>query len=54
MAKKVVATLKTGKEGHGITKVIKMVRSPKTGAYIFKEKVVDAQKAKEILKKMGE
>ncbi len=36
MAKKVVATLKTGK-GKDYTKVITAVRSPKTGAYTFKE-----------------
>jgi hypothetical protein len=39
MAKKVVATLKTG-TGKSFTKCIKMVRSEKTGAYIFKEEVV--------------
>ena len=32
MAKKTVATLQTGKEGRSYTKVIKMVKSPKTGA----------------------
>ncbi len=50
MAKKVVARLQT--KGHGITKIIKMVRSPKTGAYIFKEKVVDADNAKKALKEL--
>ena len=35
MAKKVVATLKTG-AGKQYTKCIKMVKSEKTGAYIFK------------------
>ena len=39
MAKKVVATLKSGK-GKDFTKCIKMVKSPKTGAYTFKEEVV--------------
>jgi hypothetical protein len=39
MAKKVVATLKTGK-GKDFTKVIKMVKSPKTGAYAFKQEIV--------------
>jgi hypothetical protein len=39
MAKKVVATLQTG-VGKNFTKCIKMVRSEKTGAYIFKEEVV--------------
>ena len=36
MAKKQVATLKSGK-GKDYTKVITAVRSPKTGAYTFKE-----------------
>lgn len=39
MAKKVVATLKTG-EGKQFTRVIKMVKSPKTGAFAFREEVV--------------
>lgn len=39
MAKKVVATLKTG-SGKNYTKCIKMVKSEKTGAYTFKEEVV--------------
>ena len=36
MAKKAVATLRTG-VGKQFTKCIKMVKSEKTGAYIFKE-----------------
>ena len=39
MAKKVVATLKTG-TGKQFTKCIKMVKSDKTGAYMFKEGMV--------------
>ena len=39
MAKKVVATLQSG-VGKNFTKCIRMVRSPKTGAYIFDEEVV--------------
>ena len=39
MAKKVVATLQTG-EGRSWSKVIKMVRSEKTGAYVFEERMV--------------
>ena len=46
MAKKVVATLKSGK-GKDFTKVIKMVKSPKTGAYGFKEEIVHNDKVKE-------
>ena len=40
MAKKTVATLQTGNEGRTYTKVIKVVKSPKTGAYIFDEQMV--------------
>ena len=39
MAKKVVATLKTGK-GKNFTKCIKMIKSGKTGAYFFREEIV--------------
>lgn len=39
MAKKVVATLQK-KEGKAHTKCIKMVKSPKTGSYSFKEETV--------------
>jgi hypothetical protein len=48
MAKKVVATLKTG-AGKSFTKVIKMVKSPKTGAYIFKEEIVQNENVKDFL-----
>lgn len=50
MAKKVVATLKTG-DGRGFAKVIKMVKSPKTGAYTFKEQMVATDEVKAFLKK---
>ncbi|MCF0204893.1 MAG: DUF4295 domain-containing protein [Muribaculaceae bacterium] len=50
MAKKTVATLQTG-EGRAYSKVIKMVRSPKTGAYTFKEEIVANDKVQEFLKK---
>jgi len=39
MAKKAVATLQKG-EGRAYAKVIKMVKSPKTGAYMFEEQIV--------------
>jgi len=39
MAKKAVATMQKG-EGRAYAKVIKMVKSPKTGAYIFDEQIV--------------
>jgi hypothetical protein len=48
MAKKVVATLKTG-EGKQFTRVIKMVKSPKTGAYAFREEVVHNDHIKDFL-----
>lgn len=39
MAKKTVASLQSG-GGKNHTRVIKMVRSPKSGAYIFKDEMV--------------
>ncbi len=49
MAKKVVASLQTG--GKDFAKVIKMEKSPKTGAYIFKERVVPNDQVKDLLAK---
>lgn len=48
MAKKVVATLKK-KEAKNFAKVIKAVKSEKTGAYSFKEEMVPADMVKEVL-----
>jgi len=48
MAKKVVATLQKG-AGKEFTKVIKAVKSDKTGAYTFKEEMVLNDKVKDIL-----
>lgn len=50
MAKKVVASLQKG-EGRAFTKVIKMVKSPKTGAYSFQEEIVHNDKVKEFFAK---
>lgn len=50
MAKKVVATLKTG-DGRGFAKVIKMVKSSKSGAYTFKEQMVTTDDVKAFLTK---
>ncbi|MGZ4060429.1 MAG: DUF4295 domain-containing protein [Bacteroidia bacterium] len=50
MAKKVVATLKSGK-GNNFTKVIKMVKSSKTGAYSFKEEIIHNDHIQDFLKK---
>ena len=49
MAKKVVATLKTG-TGKSFTKCIKMVKSEKSGAYIFKENIVHNDHIKDFFK----
>ena len=46
MAKKVVASLQKG-GGKQHSKVVKMVRSPKTGAYSFKEEIVHNKKVEE-------
>ena len=48
MAKKVVATLKSGK-GKEFSRVIKMVKTP-TGNYSFKEEVVHNDHVKDYLK----
>jgi len=50
MAKKVVASMKstTGKD---FAKVIRMVKSPKTGAYTFKEDIVPNDQVKAYLAK---
>lgn len=50
MAKKVVATLKTG-TGKSYTRCIKMEKSPKTGAYAFKEEMVPNENVKDFFKK---
>jgi len=50
MAKKVIATLKTS-TGKDYAKVIRMVKSPKTGAYTFKEEIVANDVVKEYLAK---
>jgi len=48
MAKKVVATLRQGKVS--MSKLIKMVKSPKTGAYVFTEQIVSEDQLKNALK----
>lgn len=50
MAKKVVATLKTGK-GRSFTKCIKMIKSEKTGAYCFKEEIIHDDHVKDFFDK---
>jgi Domain of unknown function (DUF4295) len=48
MAKKVVATLKK-KDVKGFAKVIKTVKSEKTGAYIFREEIVPVDEVQNVL-----
>ena len=46
MAKKVIATLQT--QGKEYSKLIQMVKSPKTGAYVFKETIVPNDQIKNL------
>lgn len=48
MAKKSVASLQTGSKR--LTKAIKMVKSPKTGAYTFVESIMSPEKVNDWLK----
>lgn len=49
MAKKSVASLQTGSKR--LTKAIKMVKSPKTGAYTFVESVMSPELVNDFLAK---
>ena len=49
MPKKVVASLQSGTKNYA--KVIKMVKSPKSGAYSFKENVMHVDQIKDYLAK---
>jgi predicted thioesterase len=50
MAKKVVASLKKT-DGKSYAKIIRAVKSEKTGAYTFKEEIVPSDTVKEALAK---
>lgn len=50
MAKKTVAGYREKSEGRSYSKVIKTVKSPKTGAYIFKEEMVPNEAVKDYFK----
>lgn len=50
MAKKVVATLKSA-GGKNYAKVIRTIKSEKTGAYTFKEEIVSTEHVKDLLAK---
>jgi hypothetical protein len=49
MAKKTVATLQTSSKR--LSKAIKMIKSPKTGAYTFVEAIMAPEEVDEFLKK---
>ncbi|NMH86384.1 DUF4295 domain-containing protein [Flavivirga algicola] len=49
MAKKSVASLQTGSKR--LTKAIKMVKSPKTGAYMFVESIMSPDQVKDFFSK---
>ncbi len=51
MAKKVVATLKSTDTAKSYAKIIKSIKSEKTGAYTFKEEIVPLDTLQEALKK---
>ena len=50
MGKKVVASLKKA-DGKSFAKVIRAVKSEKTGAYTFKEEIVPVDQVKDVLAK---
>ncbi len=50
MAKKVVATLKKA-DGKVLAKAIKMVKSPKSGAYLFRESIIPQEEVADFFKK---
>jgi len=50
MAKKTVAGYREKTEGRSYTKVIKMVKSPKSGAYVFKEEMIPNEAVKDYFK----
>lgn len=52
MAKKTVAGYRdaSSKDGRSYTKVIKMEKSPKTGAYTFKEEMIPNEAVKDYFK----
>jgi hypothetical protein len=50
MAKKTVAGYREKSEGRSFSKVIKMVKSPKTGAYVFQEEMIPNESVKDYFK----
>ena len=51
MAKKAVATFSAKSGAKSMVKCIRMDKSPKTGAYVFNEQLVEAYKVKDLFAK---
>ncbi len=51
MAKKAVATFKAGQKKKNMVKCIRMDKSPKTGAYVFVEQLLEDVNVKEFFDK---
>ena len=51
MSKKAVASFAAGKGGKKMVKCIRMDKSPKTGAYVFNELLVEESEVKEFFSK---
>jgi len=51
MAKKVVATLKNTDPSKGFAKIIRAIKTEKSGSYTFKEEIVPIADVQEALKK---
>ncbi len=51
MAKKAVATFAAKSGAKGMVKCIRMEKSPKTGAYVFTEQLVEEEKVKDYFAK---
>lgn len=51
MAKKAVATFAAKAGSKSMVKCIRMEKSPKTGAYVFSEQIIETEKAKDYFAK---
>ena len=51
MAKKAVATFAAKAGAKSMVKCVRMEKSPKTGAYVFTEQLVESEKAKDFFNK---
>ena len=50
MAKKTVAGYRDKSKSKAFTKVVRAVKNPETGAYIFKEEIIPSDMVQEFLK----